>query len=171
MKLNKQKSFSKQNTNTVIKMTPESKIFWDDRGVRKQRQVKSCPVGNNLSYKATIPAGLIILKRRAKGKAKTEKTERFTSCSVSAGGSETWALGPDRTGRPGVECGWCGPMTGTGADGPEGSLRHTWTNTHRSEDRKRRCAEQVTSWQTILGINKTSAAEGRVCADDDQHHS
>lgn len=137
MKLNKQKSFSKQKM--VIKMTPESNIFWDDRGVRKQRQIKSCPVGNNLSYKATIPAGLIILKRHAKGKAKTAKTERFTSCSVSAGGSGTWALGPDRTERPGAECGWSGPTTGTGADGPEGSPRHTWKNTHGSEDRKRRC--------------------------------
>lgn len=92
-----------------------------------------------ITYKATIPAGLIILKRHAKRKAKTAKTERFTSCSGSAGDNGTWALGPDRTGRPGAECGWSGPTTGTGADGPGGSPRHTWTNTHRSEDRKRRC--------------------------------
>lgn len=53
----------------------------------------------------------------------------LTSCSVSAGGSEMWALGPDRRGRPAAECGWSGPATETRADGPEESPRHTCVQT------------------------------------------
>lgn len=51
----------------------------------------------------------------------------LTSCSVSEGGSEMWGLGPGTRERPAAECGLFGPATETGADGPEESPHHIWT--------------------------------------------
>lgn len=56
---------------------------------------------------------------------KTNNCVLLTSCSVSAGGSEMWALEPDRTGMPATKCDWFGPTSETRADEPEASPRHT----------------------------------------------
>lgn len=87
---------------------------------RKQRQIKSLTLCSNLAN------GLNDIQS-IEGKCVCVCVS-LTSCSVSAGGSAMSAHGPDRRGRPGAECGWSGPATGTRAVGPEENPRHTWVD-------------------------------------------
>lgn len=68
----------------------------------------------------------------------------LTSCSVSAGGSERWAIGPDRRGRPAAEYSWSGPVTETRAGEPEESPHHTCRHSEAQmcEDRRQRVMSQ-----------------------------
>lgn len=68
------------------------------------------------------------------GKHSERQKVSLTSCSGSAGGSEKWALGPDRRERPTGECDLSGPTTETRADGPEESPRHTWRQRDRETE-------------------------------------
>lgn len=79
------------------------------------------------SYKETLRG------RKTLFKTTTGDSVSLTSCSVSGGGSEMWASGPDRRGRPAAECDWSGPTTETRADEPEESPPHTWRQ-HDTEE-------------------------------------